>query len=701
MSRSEGATYIVSGVCCATEEAVLRKTLNHVLGKETYRFNLATCELYLPPGVSDGAVLRGLRQAGFDGRHMEAPAVDLPFLQRHRMALTAGASSLALAGGMIAEGNVGTVLCAVAIAIGGWRILRRAAGALRARTLDMNVLMAVAVIGALAIGKWEEGAAVVALFTVALMLESYSNERTRRALRSLMSLSPARASVAREGVEETLPVEQILPGDVVVIRPGERIPLDGTVIEGSSDVNEAPVTGEAFPVTKSAGSPVYAGTLSGTGMLRVRVTMRAGDSTIARIGRMIEEAQLRRAPVQTLVDRVARIYTPAVLAVAIVVALIPPVIFGADQQEWLYRALVLLVIACPCALVIATPVAIVSAMTRAAWTGVLIKGGIHVESLAGVRTVALDKTGTLTMGMPRVTDVVPFNGHSRHELLQIAGALERHSEHHLASAAVAAAQEAGTFPGTSIVEGFKALPGRGVTGVIDGTTYYLGNRVLSEEAGYYTAGVGTTIDGLSAAGKTAIILGTARGPLGIVGFRDGMRSQGRHALERMREMGITHVVMLSGDSPGAAGEVAAHLGIDDVRPGLLPQDKVTAIDRLKKTDGSVAMVGDGINDAPALAAASVGIAMGVAGSDAALETADVVLMSDNLSHLPYIFGLSRATMRVVRQNIGLAITVKLLFLALAVAGHASLWMAVLADDGASLAVIVNALRVLRYKETDP
>ncbi|MEW6511115.1 MAG: heavy metal translocating P-type ATPase [Bacteroidota bacterium] len=696
MSRNSATTYIVSGVCCATEETVLRKALDAGLGPGRYAFNQVTGELRVASGVPRPEVIRRIRQAGFEGRAREGRPPEKPFLRRHAEGFTAGTAAGLTIAGLVIGGNAAILLYAAAIAIGGWRIGRRAVGALRTRSLDMNVLMSIAVIGAMAIGKWEEGAAVIVLFACSLMLESYSNERSRRALRSLMSLAPDTASVLRQGGEERVPVEHVSTEETVIVRPGDRIPLDGVVIEGSSTVDEAAVTGEAMPVVKMKGSPVYAGTVNSNGALRICVTASAGESTIARIMRLVEKAQERRAPVERLVDRFSRVYTPAVLGIAVAVAVIPPLIPGEDAGMWLYRALVLLVIACPCALVISTPVAIVSAITRAARHGVLIKGGTHVESLSRVAAVALDKTGTLTAGTPRVTDVVPLDNRSGDEIMAIVAALERHSEHPLAAAALLAADAAAVRYDTFAVEGFQAFPGKGVSAVINGTTYHLGNRTLGEETGMLTPVASRRMDELSAEGKTPILLGTEGRPLGIVAFKDGVRTQGRRTMQQLRRMGIGRTVILSGDHDAAARGIAETLGIEEVRAELLPEEKVAAVEELKREAGTVAMVGDGINDAPALAASSVGIAMGVAGTDAAMETADVVLMSDNLAHLPYVFGLSRSTMNIVRQNIALAVGVKLVFLALALAGVATLWMAVLADDGAALAVILNAMRILRY-----
>ncbi|HUI09551.1 MAG TPA: cation-translocating P-type ATPase [Bacteroidota bacterium] len=699
MSRNSGPAYLVSGVCCSTEEAVLRKALDRTAGSGAWEFNPVSCELRLAPGAAEAHVLEALRVAGFGARRRGAPLAREPLLVRHAEGLTALCAALLTAGGMLTSGAAARCLLGAAIAAGGWRVARRAIGSLRTRALDMNVLMCIAVAGSLAVDRWEEGAAVIVLFAVSLMLESYSSRRTQDALHALLAFSPETAAVIRGGTMVGVPSADVRPGESFLVRPGERVPLDGEVVDGRSPVDESPVTGESEPVEKRPGDTVFAGSLNGTGALTLRALREAGDSAIARIAALVEDAQKKRAPLQTTVDRFARVYTPAVLALAALVALVPPLATGAPFTVWLYRSLVLLVIACPCALVIATPVAFVSALTRAARSGVLIKGGEHIETLARLGTVALDKTGTLTMGAPVVTDVLPVDGGSAEDLIALVAALEQHSEHHIAGAAMREARRAGVGEPLPRVEDFEAIPGMGLRGRIGGTTYYLGSRALADRQGFFTAGVEHLVEQCEGEAKTAVVLGSGVTPLGIVAFRDGARHHMRHIIEDIRALGVRGVLMLSGDRPAAAGAVGADLGIDDVRAGLLPAEKVRVVESLKAGGNLVAMVGDGINDTPALAAASVGVAMGVEGTDAALASADVVLMSDNLAHLPYVMGLSRSTVAIVRQNIAIALAVKLAMILLALAGSATLWMAILADDGAALAVILNALRVLAYRQS--
>jgi len=704
MMQGEKKTFFVSGVCCSTEESILRRQLDELLGADGYSFNPLTCELTVQSGVEHSAIVERLRQAGFGARSKHELEPAQSFWRRHQDAVTTGTAAILATTGILLENlghvlPVGDGLVLISIIVGGWRIFVRAWKSARVRSLDMNVLMSVAVIGAVAIGKLEEAAAVVVLFALSLMLESYSTSRTRRAIQSLMSLSPDQACVVRDGKEKLVPAQQVSPGEIILVRPGEKIPLDGLVESGSSFVEESPITGESTPVAKEPGDSVYAGAINQFGSLHVRATKRHEDTTLARIVHLVEAAHQKRAPVQHFVDRFSRIYTPTVLAIAVIITAVPPLVFNEPFGEWLYRALVLLVIACPCALVISTPVTLVSALTNAARNGILIKGGKYLEKLSKVRTIALDKTGTLTEGKPAVTDVMPLNSYSREALLQLAAAIEHRSEHHLATALLREASR-GSIPFSHIeVKDFETLPGRGVRARIDGETYYVGNHELCEERGYCSPQIEQAIANLSKEGKTAIIVAKEKEALGIIATRETARHQSRHAIERLKKMGVHNSVLLSGDHEEPTRRLAEEVGIGHHEGGLLPDQKVAAVERLKAAHGDVAMVGDGINDAPALAASSVGIAMGVSGTDAALETADVVLMSDDLSKLPFLFGLSRKAISIIKQNIAIALSLKLIFFVLSLGGIATLWMAVLADDGAALIVILNGLRALSYKDT--
>jgi Cd2+/Zn2+-exporting ATPase len=693
--------YIVAGVCCSTEEAVLRKRLDGSIGREAYTFNLVTSELSVQGDVDEARVMHQVRDAGFTARPVGSPAPHESFLERHRQGVITGTSALLLLAGVALQEFGAMPLLAhgvllASILIGGWSIFDKALKALRARVLDMNFLMTIAVVGAVLIGKWEEAAAVIVLFSFSLMLESYSATRTRRAVRSLMDLSPEMADVIHEGKEVAIPAKQVRPGELLIIRPGQRIPLDGIVEAGMSGVVETMITGEPAPVEKVPGAHVYAGSINDRGSLTVRVTCAFEETTLARIVSLIEEAQQKRAPIQSFVDRFAAIYTPTVLAIALIVALVPPLVLGQSLIDWLYRALVMLVIACPCALVISTPVTIVSALTTAARRGMLIKGGKHLETLSSVRSIAFDKTGTLTEGKPKVTDVVPLNSLSRESLLEIIAAMEHRSEHHLASAVLVEAAAAGVDYKRQILEEFNAIPGKGIKATIRGVTYYLGNQRLCEDRKFWNGDVQRRFDQFAREGKSAIVLGKEGEALCIVAVRDTAREQSRDTISELKKLGVSHMVMLSGDHAIAVEQMANEVGLEHRSSAMLPEEKMRRVREMKERYGSVAMVGDGINDAPALAAASVGIAMGSNGTDAALETADVVLMRDDLSMLPLLMRLSRKTMAVARQNIAFALALKLVFLGLSVAGVATLWMAVLADDGAALLVILNGLRLLSF-----
>ncbi len=694
-------TYVVSGVCCATEEGVLRKRLDTAVGSHCYTFSLLTADLRVDAAVPESTVLRELRRAGFAGRPRRNIHPETPFRERHAYSLVTLGAALLTGGGMLADllGSSAIVwrgLLLGAVLLGGWRIAAKAAASLRNRALDMNVLMTLAVLGALAIDRWSEGAVVIVLFALALMLEQYSLSRTRRAVLSLVSLAPQQASVVRHGVEETIPAAGVVPGDTVIIRPGERIPIDGVVTEGHSFVDQATITGESTPVGKLPGAGVYGGTLNGEGALHVRATKHFEETALAHIIHLIEQAEQQRAPVQMFIDRFAAVYTPAVLGLAVFVALVPPLVTAASFELWLYRALVLLVIACPCALVISTPVTLVSALTNGARRGMLIKGGKHLEQLSRVRAVAFDKTGTLTEGRLRVSDVLPLQGISRAVVLQIAGVLEQRSEHPLAEALLEKVAEDGVRFDSLRIQNFRTLPGRGVVAEVDGVRYYLGSCDLCREQSHCSPETEQAIARFAAEGKTTTVLCSDGAALGVITFRDRLRPSSRSMIQELKRMGVERTVVLSGDHDAAAGLMAREAGVDEWMAHLLPQQKVTAVEDLKKRYGGVAMVGDGINDAPALSAASVGIAMGIAGSDTALETADVVLMSDDLGKLPHLLGLSKAAMRIIRTNIILALVIKGVFLLLSVTGGATLWMAILSDDGAALAVILNGLRMLTF-----
>jgi len=581
----------------------------------------------------------------------------------------------------------------IAMVTGGFHIARKGLLALRNLALDMNFLMTTAVVGAAFIGEWDEGAVVIFLFSVAHLLKQSSLDKARNSIRKLMDMSPKMALVKRNGREILVPVEDVTIGETVVVKPGSNVPLDGKIVVGGSSVNQAAITGESMPVEKQVGDEVFAGTLNQRGALEVVVTKLWENTELARIIHLVEEAQSQRAPSQQFVDRFARYYTPIVVGGAVLIAVLPTLLLGAPFTVWFYRALVMLVIACPCALVISTPITIVSGLSRAAWSGVLIKGGVHLEGAGKLRCMALDKTGTLTMGQPVVAEVISMNGTDRSTLLAMAAALESRSEHPLAAAISQYACDAGaSFVG---LDRFESLPGKGVKGDVAGTTYYLGSHSMFESMGICDSAAHQKLADIEDSNQTAILVGQERLLLGIFAITDQVREGAKAAIDSLKQNGVMHTVMLTGDNSRTAQAIGKQLGLDEIRAELLPQDKVRVVKELRETYGSVAMVGDGVNDAPALAAATMGIAMGTAGTDAALETADIALMADDLSRLPFLLNLGKKTLRIVKQNIVLAIGIKAAFLALAIPGYATLWMAVFADMGASLLVIFNGLRMLR------
>jgi Cd2+/Zn2+-exporting ATPase len=580
-----------------------------------------------------------------------------------------------------------------AIVAGGWYVVPKALFALRRLRPDMNLLMTIAVIGAVIIGEWLEAALVSFLFAVSLALEAWSVGRARRAVEALLNLAPSTARVLSNGRETEVAVNEVAIGTVFLAKPGDRIALDGEVLQGTSEVNQAPITGESVPVLKEPGSQVFAGTINGNGALEVCSTKAASDSTLAHIIQMVGSAQANKAPSERWVERFARYYTPLVFALAIAVCLVPPLLLGGGWQEWTYRSLVLLVIGCPCALVISTPVSIVAALTASARNGVLIKGGAYVEAPAHLKAIAMDKTGTLTEGRPRVTQVLPETDISEREVLEIAASMESQSDHPLARAILDFCHQRGVQP--LAVSGFQLIQGKGAEGAINGRRYWLGSHRYLEERAEETPEVHNRMEQLAASGQSVVVIGDERRVIGMITLADAVRTASRDAIKRLREEGVQHIVMLTGDNQPTANAIAQATGVDEVYAELLPEDKVTLIATLVEKYESVAMIGDGVNDAPAMARATLGIAMGAMGSDAAIEAADVALMSDDLSKLPWLVRHSRRTLSIIRQNISLSLIVKAVFVVLTFGGFASLWAAIAADMGVSLLVIFNALRLLR------
>ena len=695
------STFKVEGMDCREEVAMIERRFKHLRGLEDFSADVMGQRLHVKYDaavLTTSAIADAVAEAGMRAwLEHEEPVAGTSSNERTRRYLVWVAGA-ALGAGLLldwsgAAPRPATLLFGAAILLGIAAIGRRTLGSIRARSLDINVLMIIAVIGAVALGQFGEAASVIFLFAVAQTLEARTMERARAAISALLDLTPTDALVRRADGERRIGVDDVALGDIIVVRPGEKIPLDGAVVAGHSAVNQAPVTGESLPADKAPGDEVFAGTINGRGALEVRVTRARRDTTLARIIHLVERAQAQRAPAQALVERFARVYTPAMLVLAAALAVVPPMLLGAAWHTWIYRSLVLLVVSCPCALVISTPVSIVAALSGAARKGVLIKGGMYLERAGSVRCVAFDKTGTLTHGQPEIVAVLPLNGLSSQAVVGLAAAVEHRSTHPIAHAILHYA--AGERLETSPAEAVTSLDGRGAEGRVDGAHVLVGNHRLFEERRLCSPAVHACVDELSASGRTAVIVARDGDPVGVIALADRPREAGREAVELLRQLGIESVVMLTGDSRATAQIVADSLGVDAFEAELLPEDKLRAVGDLRRRYGSVAMVGDGINDAPALASADVGIAMGAAGSDVALETADIALMADELMKIPYAFRLSRATVRNIKANLAISIVMKAAFVAAAIAGVATLWMAVVADTGASIIVIANALRLLR------
>ncbi|MBO3274801.1 heavy metal translocating P-type ATPase [Pseudomonas schmalbachii] len=688
----------IEAMDCPTEERLLRDALGKLPAVENLEFNLMQRLLRVQHRFESPEPLQKLIASL--GMHAEAldeqqPRATTPAPAHKPWWPLAVAGLLALASEAFEWFAIGphwlvAALALLAILGAGLPTYRKGWIALKNRNLNINALMSIAVTGALLIGQWPEAAMVSVLFAIAELIEAKSLERARHAISGLLQLAPEQATVLADGVWQEMPAKSVALGARVRVRPGERIALDGEVLEGRSSVNQAPITGESLPVEKSPGETLFAGTINGEGALEYRVTRSADDSTLARIIHAVEQAQGARAPTQRFVDRFSRIYTPAVILIAILTAILPPLAFGGAWLDWIYRALVLLVIACPCALVISTPVTIVSGLAAAARMGILIKGGAFLELGHRLAWVALDKTGTLTEGRPRQTDYLPLDGVA--DTRALAASLAARSDHPVSQAVARAAEADGIA--LHAVSDLTALPGRGVRGVIDGARYCLGNHRLVEELGLCSTQLEARLDALESQGKTVIVLLDDSGPLALFAVADALRETSREAVGELHELGVK-TLMLTGDNPHTAAAIASQAGIDVALGNLLPEDKLREVEQRQAGADRVGMVGDGINDAPALARADIGFAMGAAGTDTAIETADVALMDDDLRKLPQFIRLSRRTRSVLLQNISLALGIKAVFLALTLAGEGTLWMAVFADMGASLLVVFNGLRLLR------
>jgi len=699
----------VAGMNCPDEIAELKEALDDREGILSLAFNLMLAQMtvqYEPSVIDIERIVSFVAKTGMKAEPLAEDGIReaTPSKRSYgpvRMAVVSAAGTLLGLG-------LGTVSAralhhttwpsalAYTLAIGAaWlHVSPKAWAAIKARRLDMNVLMTIAVLGAVSLGEWLEASTVAFLFTVSHVLESWSVARARRAIRSLMALKPSMARVqGADGSESVVETDRVDVDDRVIVKPGEKFPLDGDLIEGITSVDQAAVTGESAPVMKEVGDEVLAGTINQDGAVMMVVTKRAGETVLAGVIRLVEQAQAQRSSSERFVDRFARFYTPAVVVGALLIFLVPPLVMSANWTTWMYRSLILLVIACPCALVISTPVSIVSGLTAAARNGVLIKGGVYLESVGKTTVVAIDKTGTLTRGRPTVKNVLPLNGATSESLLMLAAAIEQRSEHPIAEAIVEHAREQGITP--PACENYQAVRGKGAIATVHGLTYLIGNHRLLEDRRVCTEAIHRLMEEHEDCEHIVVALSSPREPLGVILLADGLRRETPHAVSELRLAGVRRVVMLTGDNAGTARSIARECGGIEYRAELLPADKVREVKALQAEHEQVLMVGDGINDAPALAAADVGVAIGIGGTDAAIETADIALMTNDLGKLAWLLRHSRRTQGIILQNVVVSLAIKVLFVALAIPGLANLWMAIVADMGASLLVTFNGLRLLR------
>ncbi|WP_020006391.1 heavy metal translocating P-type ATPase [Salinicoccus albus] len=698
--NSHFRTYDVAGMDCGNCAQTIEHHLKNNPSVNDVSVNFSTGKMKVAHENSVDDIVSEVSKIGYDA----ALHTDRETSAAHKDR-KGGYGLITLSGALIALGLISaltplpvilsTLLYAAAIVISGFKPIKSAYYAIKSRSLDMNVLMSAAAIGAALIGEWFEGAIVVWLFTLGTFLQNRSIEQTRNSIRGLMELAPSEAWVKSGGDLVKQPVEAVSLGDTIVVKPGDRIPLDGEILQGETSINQAPITGESIPVDKVAGDTVYAGTINESGALNVTVTKLVNDTTISKIIHLVEEAQEQKAPAEAFIDKFASIYTPIVFSLALAVIVLPPLFDFGSWSEWVYRGLALLVVACPCALVISTPVAIVSAIGNAAKNGILIKGGTFLEKAGNITSIAFDKTGTLTEGAPKVTEMEALTV-PEHELISLAVTLEDYSTHPIAKTIVSYAKEKGIPPKHG--EAFQNISGKGVQATIDGQVNYAGNLKLFKEMNIDLNDIRPKIDEMQSQGKTVVIIGTEQAVLGLISVSDTMRTSAVEALSGLKHAGVSQLAMLTGDNEGTAKMISEKTNINRYFAELMPEDKIKAIKELQHEGHNVAMVGDGINDAPALASSDLGIAMGGTGTDTAMETADIVLMADNLEKLPHTVKLSQKAMTIIKQNIWFALIVKLIALALIVPGWLTLWMAVLSDTGAALIVILNALRLLKYKE---
>ncbi|MFB1100441.1 heavy metal translocating P-type ATPase [Terribacillus sp. JSM ZJ617] len=714
--ETEKNVYRVRGFTCANCAGKFENNVKKIPGVQDAKVNFGASKI----SVYGDATIEELEKAGaFENLKVapektkgqapqevkeETKEEKVPFYKKHSTLLYSALFFVFgyLSANVNGDGNIVTALLFVAsMLVGGLSLFKVGLQNLLRFEFDMKTLMTIAVIGGAIIGEWAEVAIVVILFAISEALERFSMDRARQSIRSLMDIAPKEALVRRNGQEIMIHVDDIAVGDIMIVKPGQKIAMDGVVVSGYSAVNQAAITGESVPVEKTVDDEVFAGTLNEEGLLEVKITKLVEDTTISKIIHLVEEAQGERAPSQAFVDKFAKYYTPIIMVIAALVAIVPPLFFGGGWETWVYQGLAVLVVGCPCALVISTPISIVSAIGNAAKKGVLVKGGVYLEEMGALKAIAFDKTGTLTKGVPAVTDYNVLNKQiNGKELLSIITALEYRSQHPLASAIMKKAEEENITYSDIQVEDFSSITGKGIKGIVNGITYYIGSPKLFKEL--LTTGFDKDLEKnvatLQNQGKTAMIIGTEKEILGVIAVADEVRESSKEIIQKLHQLGIKKTIMLTGDNKGTANAIGQHVGVSDIQAELMPQDKLDYIKQLRSEFGNVAMVGDGVNDAPALAASTVGIAMGGAGTDTALETADVALMGDDLRKLPFTVKLSRKALNIIKANITFAIAIKFIALLLVIPGWLTLWIAILSDMGATLLVALNSLRLMKVKE---
>lgn len=703
LTKEEMKTYRVQGFSCAGCAKTFENNVKKLQGVEDAEVNFAASKVYVKGHITIEELERAGSFENLKVRDEKEQKIDHEPFWKQKGNIKVYISAILLLVSWIFGKQFGEehflpmIGYAASILIGGYTLFIKGIRNLSRLQFDMNTLMTIAIIGAAIIGEWMEGATVVILFAISEALERYSMDKARQSIESLMDIAPKEALIRRGNQEMSIHVDDIQIGDIMIVKPGQKLAMDGTVLQGTSTINQAAITGESVPVTKTINDEVFAGTLNEEGLLEVSVTKRVEDTTLSKIIHLVEEAQAERAPSQAFVDKFAKYYTPAIVILAAFIAVIPPLAGVGDWSTWVYQGLAVLVVGCPCALVVSTPVAVVTAIGNAAKNGVLIKGGVYLEETGNLKAVAFDKTGTLTKGVPAVTDVVTYS-RNEDELMTITAAIEKGSQHPLASAIIRKAETNGLPFHDVSMEEFQSITGKGVKAKINQEIYYVGSPSLFEELHNQ---IGNNqkeqITDLQTAGKTVMVLGTETEILAFIAVADEIREPSKEVIRQLNHLGV-ETVMLTGDNQRTAYAIGQQIGVMDVEADLLPEDKLAFIKKLRGKYQNVAMVGDGVNDAPALAASTVGVAMGGAGTDTALETADIALMSDDLNKLPYTVQLSREALNIIKQNIIFSLSIKVVALLLVVPSWLTLWIAIFADMGATLLVTLNSLRLLRIKK---